>query len=357
MAILVRKGSYIDFDPQKMLPGEWACVLVGDSGAKDGRSIYMCFSAGDVKRMATYEDMVENINLSTKEIQEMFTEQVRQTIQEALEKMDEMDTVITNAQEALDTAIEEVNAAIEDADKATQSANTAADSANTAAGTANSAAEAAAEAASEANSAAQRTETAIENAESAAETANGAAQRVETAIENAETAAGTATTAAGSANEAASSANTAAGSANSAAEEARKAAERANEAAQEIEGAVSGIINDTTPSANTTYSSNKIESIKTALESADQEMEEKIPPKDNLLCNADFASGIINTQGQSSYTSPPDGTIQTINGWQMTGEGILTVRDGSVLYACDTSAGVVTSFPALSAVQPVSLKQ
>lgn len=87
------------------------------------------------------------------------------------------------------------------------------------------------------------------------------------------------------------------------------------------------------------------------------ELFERIPQKDNLLCNSDFASGIINTLGQSSYTSQPYGTIQAINGWQMTGEGILTVRAGSVLFACDTSAGIVTSFPALSAVQPISLRQ
>ena len=96
---------------------------------------------------------------------------------------------------------------------------------------------------------------------------------------------------------------------------------------------------------------------KDSLVGASNELFNRIPPKDNLLCNADFASGIINTQGQSSYTSPPDGTIQTINGWQMTGEGKVTVRNDSVLFACDTSAGVVTSFPVLSTVQSIRLKQ
>ena len=61
MAIQSRRGQYGDFDPSKLLPGEWAGVLSGDPNAKDGKSIYYAFAAGNVKRMATYEDMVENI--------------------------------------------------------------------------------------------------------------------------------------------------------------------------------------------------------------------------------------------------------------------------------------------------------
>ena len=61
MAIQNRRGAYGDFDPSKLLPGEWAVVLSGDTNASDGLACYMCFKAGVVKRMATYEDMIDNI--------------------------------------------------------------------------------------------------------------------------------------------------------------------------------------------------------------------------------------------------------------------------------------------------------
>ena len=57
MAITMRKGEYKDFDPAKMLPGEWAVVLAGDQVVPDGKSAFICFGAGNVKRMATYEEM------------------------------------------------------------------------------------------------------------------------------------------------------------------------------------------------------------------------------------------------------------------------------------------------------------
>ena len=62
MAIQVRRGAFENFNPAKLMPGEWAVVLSGDSDAKDGKAVYICFAAGDVKRMATYEDMVDNVH-------------------------------------------------------------------------------------------------------------------------------------------------------------------------------------------------------------------------------------------------------------------------------------------------------
>lgn len=62
MAIQMRRGAYVNFNPAKLMPGEWAVVVSGDSNAKDGKSAYICFAAGDVKRIATYEDMVDNVH-------------------------------------------------------------------------------------------------------------------------------------------------------------------------------------------------------------------------------------------------------------------------------------------------------
>ena len=62
MAITMRHGPYNKFDPQKLRTGELAAVTEGDPHASDGKAIYLCFSPGDVKRMATYEDMVDQID-------------------------------------------------------------------------------------------------------------------------------------------------------------------------------------------------------------------------------------------------------------------------------------------------------
>lgn len=111
MAIQTRRGNYADFDPDKMLPGELATVTSGDPGAKDGRSVYACFAAGDVKRMATYEDMEENIDRATRDVQEAFSAQLTQKISQA-------DTAISQAQSATSAA----NTAAQGANEARQEA-------------------------------------------------------------------------------------------------------------------------------------------------------------------------------------------------------------------------------------------
>lgn len=58
MAIQHRRGAYNRFNPTRLLPGEWAIVLSGDDSASDGRAAYICFAAGEVKRVSTFEDMI-----------------------------------------------------------------------------------------------------------------------------------------------------------------------------------------------------------------------------------------------------------------------------------------------------------
>ena len=57
MAITHRKGAYANFVPTKMAPAELAVVISGDPGTTDGKSVYVAFAAGDVKQLATMEDM------------------------------------------------------------------------------------------------------------------------------------------------------------------------------------------------------------------------------------------------------------------------------------------------------------
>lgn len=68
MAIQNRRGSYSDFDKSKLVSGEWAVVTSGDPASNSGRSVYMCFEPGQVKRMATYEDMTDNITNATADV-------------------------------------------------------------------------------------------------------------------------------------------------------------------------------------------------------------------------------------------------------------------------------------------------
>ena len=54
MAIQNRRGYEADFDPAKMLPGEWAVSL-------DSKYVRMCFAPGECLRMATYEGFEQDM--------------------------------------------------------------------------------------------------------------------------------------------------------------------------------------------------------------------------------------------------------------------------------------------------------
>lgn len=62
--ILARRGANSEFDPDKMLAGEWAVTT-----DENTRYIYMCFAPGVVKRVATYEDFLDKIDEDTATIQ------------------------------------------------------------------------------------------------------------------------------------------------------------------------------------------------------------------------------------------------------------------------------------------------
>lgn len=124
MAITMRHGPYSKFNPQKLRTGELAVVTEGDPHASDGKAIYQCFSPGDVKRMATYEDMVDQID-----------EAGGEAIDNHIEKK------VGAALKACENATKAAQDAKMMADTAVSSANTAASSASTAANTASKAAE------------------------------------------------------------------------------------------------------------------------------------------------------------------------------------------------------------------------
>lgn len=85
MAIQDRRGDYDHFDPQKMLPGEWAVVLRGDPNVRDGKSTYVCFSAGVVKRLMTEEDLTIELDERTQAIINKLVGEVNAAVQGAVE--------------------------------------------------------------------------------------------------------------------------------------------------------------------------------------------------------------------------------------------------------------------------------
>ena len=84
MAIQMRRGDYADFDPTKLVAGELAVVTSGDPNSDTGRALYICFEPGVVKRVTDYEDLIDQINAATQEIQQRFTASVEQSARDAL---------------------------------------------------------------------------------------------------------------------------------------------------------------------------------------------------------------------------------------------------------------------------------
>lgn len=126
MAIQSRRGAYGDFDPNKMLPGEWASVLKDDPKAQDGKSVYMCFAAGDVKRMATYEDMKDNIKEATGDVVQEVTEEYAGEIKAATKAANDAASAAESATSAANTATGSANMAASSATAAAKAANDAA---------------------------------------------------------------------------------------------------------------------------------------------------------------------------------------------------------------------------------------
>ena len=53
MAIQLKRGSYDQFDPTALLPGEMAVVTSGDPNTTSGHALYVCLATGDVQRIPT----------------------------------------------------------------------------------------------------------------------------------------------------------------------------------------------------------------------------------------------------------------------------------------------------------------
>ena len=118
--IQVRRGLKRDFDPDKMLPGEWAVTTDTET---DNQIVWMCFRPGVVKRMGTYDDFKAQILELSEEILKEYEASFKE-IKEYMEGLEasaesSKNTAVAKAGEAASSA----SAAAGSADTATQKAS------------------------------------------------------------------------------------------------------------------------------------------------------------------------------------------------------------------------------------------
>ena len=83
MAIQNRRGNYTDFDPTKMVAGEFAVVQNGDPNGTDGEAVYIATKAGKAKRLATADEMRNLIYSELEDIIEETEQALADDIQRA----------------------------------------------------------------------------------------------------------------------------------------------------------------------------------------------------------------------------------------------------------------------------------
>lgn len=109
MAIQHRHGEFKDFDPNKMVTAELAVVTSGDPASPTGRTLYICFAPGIVKRIVSYEDFENELQNATEEIQQAFTQEIRTAIENSIAATN----AANEAKEAADLAAEAARKAAE----------------------------------------------------------------------------------------------------------------------------------------------------------------------------------------------------------------------------------------------------
>lgn len=140
MAIQMRRGLKKDFDPTRMLPGEWAVSIDTDTSKQ---VIWMCFGPGVVKRMGTYEDFSAQIQQIVQEIEDRYIALFEQMKAEIEDYYNQSKEYAESAQRDAQTATDAKDSALESASEASSSATTAIEYASNAETSANSASESA----------------------------------------------------------------------------------------------------------------------------------------------------------------------------------------------------------------------
>ena len=100
MAIQNRRGAYADFNPAKMVEGEFAVVKTGDPNTNDGDAVYISTATGTAKRVALYQDIVQEVESATEEVAQELVQQINEGVAESVERAE---TAANAAEEAAST--------------------------------------------------------------------------------------------------------------------------------------------------------------------------------------------------------------------------------------------------------------
>ena len=157
MAIQMRRGLRADFDPTKLVAGEWAVSV--DSSTQN-QIVWMCFGAGVVKRMGTYEDFQAMIAEISEDLEADFETELRASVNTILSEVqsladdvsDDADAVATARTAIESTDIPAIQALITQAQTYASNADTSAQSASSSAQSASNSASSASSSATSAES-------------------------------------------------------------------------------------------------------------------------------------------------------------------------------------------------------------
>ncbi len=118
MAIQMRRGPKAKFDPTKLLPGEWAVAIDGDT---DNQVVWMCFAPGVVKRMGTYEDFESMINEIMEDIRSEYKKEFDSILAQvkayAEDTEKNTDTVLTIRDDIVNTYLPQITQNAKEAEK------------------------------------------------------------------------------------------------------------------------------------------------------------------------------------------------------------------------------------------------
>lgn len=108
-----RRGNYADYDPSKVLPGELVVTQADDPNSTDGEAVYIATTAGNVKQLATMQDMQSVVDTAIEGAISGVTERVEEYIEEiettGAEVLDSIPADYTQLSEDVDTLKDDFN--------------------------------------------------------------------------------------------------------------------------------------------------------------------------------------------------------------------------------------------------------
>lgn len=130
MAIQMRRGLRADFDPYKMLPGEWAVSI---DPSTSNQIVWMCFEPGVCKRMGTYEDFAEQVKEATADVKTEYSEEFNTILNEVKTLSNQVssnkNTVVSIKTDIQNTYLPQIQKALSDAQSKAESAKNSAEAA------------------------------------------------------------------------------------------------------------------------------------------------------------------------------------------------------------------------------------